>query len=92
MNTIIKAALWITTAATALPLAAVAHADYTSYTFLSPSGNIGCEMEDDSGGTIFAVCKTRNAAWAASPSQNCPQRRSARSYRRTGFRLATEPG
>ena len=73
MNTIIKAALWITTAATALPLAAVAHADYTSYTFLSPSGNIGCEMEDDSGGTIFAVCKTRNAAWAASPSQNCPQ-------------------
>ena len=67
------AALAIATAATALPLARTAHADYTSHTFLSPSGSIGCVMTDDAGVTIFTVCKTQDHTWAALPSQNCPQ-------------------
>lgn len=66
-------ALWIATAATALPLAGIAHADDTRYTFLSPSGNIGCEMNDDAGGRIYAVCKTQDPTWAAPPSEYCQQ-------------------
>jgi hypothetical protein len=66
-------ALSVATAATALPLSAIAHADYTSYSFLSPSGNIGCDMEDDAGGTLFAVCKTQDVTWTAPPSQYCLQ-------------------
>ena len=73
MNINMIAALSIATAATALLLSAIAHADYTSYTFLSPSGNIGCVMTDDGGGTIFAVCKTQDRTWAAPPSQICQQ-------------------
>jgi hypothetical protein len=70
---IAAAALSIATAVTALPAAATAHADDTSYTFLSPSGNIGCEMADDAGGQLFAVCKTQDRTWAAPPSENCQQ-------------------
>lgn len=65
------AALSIATAATALPLSGTAQADPTGYTFLSPSGNIGCELRDDAGGTIFAMCKTQNRSWVASPTENC---------------------
>lgn len=57
----------------ALPPAAIAHADETSYRFLSPSGNIGCDMEDDAGGRSFAVCKIRDHTWVAPPSEYCQQ-------------------
>ena len=63
------AALSIATAATALPLAATAHAYVTdSYIFQSPSGNIGCEMfERDDDGMEAAVCKIHDHTWAAPP-------------------------
>ena len=67
------AALSIAAAATVLPLAASAHADDTSYRFLSPSGDIGCDMEDDAGGTLFAVCKIQEHVWVAPPSEYCQQ-------------------
>ena len=66
------AALSIAAAATAVPLAATAHADDTGQ-FLSPSGNIGCMMEDDAGGNIFAVCKVQDHTWVAAPSEYCQQ-------------------
>src|SRR6266567_8329755 len=59
------AALSIATATTALPLTATAHADPISFRFLSPSGNIGCQMfhQDDDNGN--AVCKIRHHTWVA---------------------------
>lgn len=60
-------------AAATLGLAAPAHADVTSFQFLAPSGNIGCEMEDDHDGTAFVVCKIRDHTWAASASEYCQQ-------------------
>jgi hypothetical protein len=66
------AGLWIAIGVAALPVVAVAHAD-TSSTFLSPSGNIGCTMEDDAGGRIFAVCKVQALTWTAPPSEYCQQ-------------------
>jgi hypothetical protein len=57
------AALSITTAAAALPLAAIAHADQ----FLAPSGNIGCAMVDQ-GADSYAVCKVRDHTWVSPDS------------------------
>jgi hypothetical protein len=74
MKITMTAALSIATAVTALPLAATAHADETGYTFLSPSGNIGCEMRDDAGSRLFTVCKIQDHTWVARPSEYCRQR------------------
>jgi hypothetical protein len=66
------AALSIATAATVLPLAATAHADPTStYHFRSPSGNIGCTMEEERDGSAFAVCKIDDHTWVAPSSGYC---------------------
>jgi hypothetical protein len=73
MNRLVVGLATAVLASGGLGLSAIAHADYTSYTFLSPSGNIGCVMTDDGGGTIFAVCKTQDRTWAAPPSQYCQQ-------------------
>lgn len=67
------AAMWMTTAAATISLAAPAHADVTSFQFLSPSGNIGCETEDDHDGTAFVVCKIHDHTWVAAPSESCQQ-------------------
>ena len=72
MNIKMIAALSIATAAATLPLAASAHADPTSgYGFLSPSGNIGCQMFDQGDGKGNVVCKIRDHTWAATPSDYC---------------------
>ncbi len=72
MKITLIAALSIAAAATALPLAATAHADPTSsFGFLSPSGNIGCEMFDRGDGNGYAVCKIRDHTWVATPSEYC---------------------
>jgi hypothetical protein len=65
-------AVSIAATATAIPLAAIAHADDTSYTFLSPSGNIGCEMRADAG--VFTVCKIQEHTWVVPPNENCQKR------------------
>jgi len=72
MNIKMIAAVSIATAATAMPQAAIAHADPTSsFGFLSPSGNIGCEMFDQGDGHGNAVCKVRDHTWTATPSEYC---------------------
>ena len=72
MNIKMIAALSIATAATAMPQAAIAHADQTSsFGFLSPSGNIGCQMFDQGDGNGNAVCKVRDHTWTATPSEYC---------------------
>jgi len=59
------------TAAAAIAYPAIAHADFTSYEFQSPSGNIGCEMMSR-GGTASAVCKIHDHTWAPPPPDgNC---------------------
>jgi hypothetical protein len=55
-----------------IALPAIAHAD-VSYRFLSPSGNVGCDMEGDPNSTVFAVCKIQDHTWAAAPSEYCQQ-------------------
>lgn len=52
------------TAAAAVLLAVVAHADpINSYQFLSPSGDIGCTMVDQGDGNGEAVCTIRDHTW-----------------------------
>jgi hypothetical protein len=51
--------------AATIALPATAHATVTGYDFQSPSGNIGCEMEDEGNGTIVAVCKAHDHTWVA---------------------------
>ena len=50
-----------------IALPATAHADQISFRFLSPSGNIGCQMFDQDGNGN-AVCKIRDHTWVARPS------------------------
>jgi hypothetical protein len=52
------AALSIATAATALPMAAIAHADVLAG-FQSPSGDIGCSMRIGSNGKGGVTCEVR---------------------------------
>jgi hypothetical protein len=60
-------------AAATLGLAAPAHAYSTFFQFLAPSGNIGCDMEDDHVGAVRVVCKIHDHTWAALPSEYCQQ-------------------
>ena len=53
-----------------IALPATAHADQISFRFLSPSGNIGCQMFDQDGNGN-AVCKIRDHTWVARPSEYC---------------------
>ena len=69
------AAVLISTAATALPLAAIAHAD-VSYKFQSPTGNIACWLDgtaSTSGSELGqAVCDVVDFTWAPPPlPANC---------------------
>ena len=64
------AALSIATAATALPLAATAHADPPFYDFQSPSGNIHCELTVNYKNTPYANCAAHDSAYAG---QLCQQ-------------------
>src|SRR5580704_2900679 len=61
------AAVSIATAATTLPLAAIAHADPIYYHFQSPSGNIGCDMTDYGNGKGSVWCEVRDHTWVAPP-------------------------
>jgi hypothetical protein len=66
MKTTFIAALSIATAATALPLAAIAHADNGGYAFQSPSGNIVCK-----GDASLAMCQIHDRTYVAPPVSRC---------------------
>jgi hypothetical protein len=83
-------AVSIAATATALPLAAIAHADDTSYTFLSPSGNIGCEMRADAG--VFTVCKIQDHSWVVPPNENCHKRAVVGAIGEPGFDMQFHQG
>jgi hypothetical protein len=70
MKITLIAALSIATAATALPLAAVAHADHSFSAFLSPSGNIRCVLYDH-GQNPLAACQVGNHTYVAPPASPC---------------------
>jgi hypothetical protein len=69
------AALSIATAATALPLAAVAHADTDQYEFTSPSGNIACHINGFRDGTSVAYCEIGDHTWAVPETTRDPDGR-----------------
>jgi hypothetical protein len=58
------AALSIATAATALPVAAIAHANTPFYDFQSPSGNIHCELTGDYKDNPYANCTVQQSTYA----------------------------
>jgi hypothetical protein len=64
------ALLSIATVATALPVAAIAHAD-TQYTFQSPSGNIVCVMWAPDTGPAGVGCQNHRYTYAKPPPGDC---------------------
>ncbi|OBF23175.1 hypothetical protein A5725_09405 [Mycobacterium kubicae] len=61
------------TAVSALLLPATSHAEPSKrYQFLTPSGNIACEMDEHHDGTAEAWCKIQDHTWAAPTDRNCP--------------------
>jgi hypothetical protein len=65
------AALSIATAATTLPLAAIAHAD-KDFNFHSPSGNIFCDMHTGDDGDAQTTCIVTDQTWVSPPrSPDC---------------------
>jgi hypothetical protein len=67
------AALSIATAATALPLAAVAHADNNHQQFASPSGNIRCILNGQDSPTPIAMCQIGDHTYVAPPGSTRDQ-------------------
>jgi hypothetical protein len=67
----------ITTAAAAISLSAIAHADPPYYEFQSPSGNIHCGVAIGNKGIANAVCTIQQASYAGQlcqvPGLNIPQ-------------------
>jgi hypothetical protein len=61
------AALSIATAATALPLAAIAHADDNYQTFASPSGTIRCILNGQDSPAPIAMCQIADHTYVAPP-------------------------
>jgi hypothetical protein len=59
----------ITAAALALPAAALA--EPSGLQFLSPTGNIGCDMATRDDGTAYAWCKIADHKWTAPESGGC---------------------
>ena len=59
-------------AVTAGVVAPTAHAAHSRVQFLSPSGNIGCQLGTSPEGA-FAWCKVKNHTWAAPQSDSCLQ-------------------
>ena len=56
------------TVAASITLPATAHAD--SFQFLSPSGNVGCQMATRDDGTGYAWCKIQDHTWVQ-PQGHC---------------------
>ncbi|SBS71483.1 conserved exported hypothetical protein [uncultured Mycobacterium sp.] len=50
-----------------------AHAEPSSFQFLSPSGNVGCQMGTTPEGSSFAWCKVNEHTWSAPQSPSCPR-------------------
>jgi hypothetical protein len=73
MTTFTKVTLIAAAAVAAtLALLATAHADTTSrYQFVSPSGNIACQMDQRADGTADAWCKIQEHTWVEPESGDC---------------------
>ena len=67
MRITMMAALLIATAATALPLAAIAHADDNYQQFASPSGNIRCILDGQDSPAPTAHCQIGDYTYVAPP-------------------------
>lgn len=65
------AMLTLAATVTAGVMAPTAHAAASRIQFLSPSGNIGCQLGTSHEGS-FAWCKVNEHRWAASQSNTCP--------------------
>jgi len=63
----------IATAALAatVAVASPAAAETDRFQFLTPSGNIGCQMDTAPDGAAYAWCKVIGHTWAAAPESNC---------------------
>ena len=67
MKITMVAVLSIAAAATALPLAAIAHADDNYQQFASPSGNIRCILNGQDTPAPIAMCQIGHHTYAAPP-------------------------
>jgi hypothetical protein len=66
------AMITLAAAVTAGVMAPTAHAAASRIQFLSPSGNVGCQLGTTSEGA-FAWCKVNEHSWAAPQSDVCPR-------------------
>ncbi|MCT7660475.1 hypothetical protein N4S67_18890 [Mycobacterium sp. CPCC 205710] len=73
MNATKLALIATATTVASLALPATAHAEPSQmFQFVSPSGNIACEMDEHFDGTAEAWCKIRDHSWAAPTDTICP--------------------
>ncbi|TPG33564.1 hypothetical protein EAH80_14880 [Mycobacterium hodleri] len=49
------------------------HAEASRIQFLTPSGNIGCQLDRTPEGSSFAWCKANEHSWVAPQSSVCPR-------------------
>jgi hypothetical protein len=54
-------------------LTPTAHAEASSFQFLSPSGNVGCQLGSTPEGSAYAWCKANEHSWVAPQSDVCPR-------------------
>ena len=72
VKTTVITAVGTAIAAATIALPAIAHAEPSSrYQFLSPSGNIACQMDQRADGTGYAWCKVDDHEWAAQLGGYC---------------------
>ena len=57
---------------TSVVVAPTAHGEPSSFQFLSPSGNVGCQLGTGPHGQAYAWCKANEHDWVASGSDDCP--------------------
>jgi hypothetical protein len=72
VKTTVITAVGTAMAAATIALPAIVYAEPSSrYQFLSPSGNIACQMDQRDDGTGYAWCKVDGHEWAAQPGTDC---------------------
>jgi hypothetical protein len=72
MKFVLTAMCVLAAAAAPVLTPAAAHAQPRPGQFLTPSGNVGCQLGTDSAGDAYAWCKVDGHAWAAPDSGYCP--------------------
>src|SRR4051794_2875920 len=54
-------------------LTPTAQAEASSFQFLSPSGNVGCQLGSTPEGSAYAWCKANEHSWSAPQADVCPR-------------------